>query len=315
MLTTMPSQLLAWFAAHGRDLPWRHTRDPYQILVAEIMLQQTQVDRVLPKYHAFLATFPSVTALAEAATGEVIRHWAGLGYNRRAVNLQRTARVIVAQHQGAFPREVAALRQLPGLGPYTAGAVACFAFEQDVVFLDTNMRRVLQRTHNGPAVATTAAGDRQLLEVSAALLPVGQGWAWNQALIELGALVCRASSPACPRCPLRAECRAHAAWRNDDETLLAAMGAAPAVPLRRAAEERASYRSSERFVGSNRWYRGRLIDLLRAQPPQQPVLLSMLGPQLRENFGPADMAWLQQLATGLARDGLLVLAGEWVRLP
>src|ERR1044071_9239393 len=115
--------LQEWFAAAGRDLPWRNTRDPYRIMVSEIMLQQTQVDRVLPKYHAFLEVFPSLEALAAAPTAEVIRAWSGLGYNRRAVNMQRAARAVVAEHGGQFPRDVAVLLRLPGIGPYTAGAI------------------------------------------------------------------------------------------------------------------------------------------------------------------------------------------------
>ncbi|PDW02846.1 A/G-specific adenine glycosylase [Candidatus Viridilinea mediisalina] len=318
LLTDMPAQLLAWFAAYGRDLPWRHTRDPYQILVAEIMLQQTQVERVISKYAAFLAAFPHLEALAAASVGDVIRHWAGLGYNRRAVNLQRSAKALVEQYGGQFPREVALLRQLPGLGPYTAGAVACFAFEQDVVFVDTNMRRVLRRTHMGADEATTAPPDRELLRLSAALLPAGQGWAWNQALIELGALRCRAQRPTCPQCPLQSTCRASAMWRNADQALLERMEqgqARPTTPLRRAAEGRASYRSSEPFVGSNRWYRGRIIDLLRDEPAQQAVALSELGPRLRADFRPSDMPWLEELVAGLARDGLVFLEGGTVRLP
>lgn len=137
----LQTALLTWFAENARDLPWRRTRDPYRVLVSEVMLQQTQVDRVIPKYEAFLAAFPTVEALAAAPTAEVIRLWAGLGYNRRAVNLQRAARAVVEERGGLFPHEVEELLRLPGIGPYTAGAVACFAFEQDVAFVDTNIRR------------------------------------------------------------------------------------------------------------------------------------------------------------------------------
>lgn len=312
---SMPELLLTWFAAHARDLPWRQTRDPYQILVAEIMLQQTQVERVIPKYHAFLAAFPTLAVLAAAPPGEVIRLWAGLGYNRRAVNLQRAARVIVEQHGGVFPREVAELRRLPGVGPYTAGAVACFAFEHDVAFIDTNIRRVLRRMLVGPDGVESAPSDRQLLELGAALLPAGQGWAWNQALIELGALVCGAAAPACRRCPLRADCRAYAAWVAADQAALQAMAEGGPRALRRAAEGRAAYRREQPFVGSRRWYRGRLIDALRALPPAEAMPLDELGPRVRDGFGAADLPWLRDLAAGLARDGLLVIEGETARLP
>ena len=181
-ITQLQTQLLAWFAAEGRDLPWRRTRDPYQILVSEVMLQQTQVERVKPKYTAFLARFPTAAALAEAPTAEVIRLWQGLGYNRRAVNLQRAAQAVMRDHGGRFPATPAELRALPGIGDYTAGAVACFAFERDVVFLDTNIRRVVRRLFVGPD-AQAQASDAELLQHAQAALPEGQGWAWNQALM------------------------------------------------------------------------------------------------------------------------------------
>src|SRR5919112_2480940 len=137
--------LLGWFKEHARDLPWRRTRDPYAILVSEVMLQQTQVDRVLPYYTKFLERFPTVEDLANAATSDVIRIWSGLGYNRRAVNLQRAARAVVEELGSTFSDEPAELKKLPGIGAYTAGAIAAFAHERDVAFLDTNMRRVISR--------------------------------------------------------------------------------------------------------------------------------------------------------------------------
>lgn len=311
MPPAMVEALLAWFARHARDLPWRRTRDPYRVLVSEIMLQQTQVERVIPRYQAFLEAFPTLERLAGAPTAEVIRLWAGLGYNRRAVNLQRAARVIVEELGGVFPREVAALRRLPGIGPYTAGAVACFAFEQDVAFLDTNIRRVLRRACIGPDEAASGVSDRQLLALAAALAPPGRSWAWNQALIELGALVCTAANPACSRCPLRPACRAYAARAAADTALIGAMAAsAPAPAPRRIAERRAAP-----FVGSRRWYRGRVVDALRALPPGGALPLSELGPRLKPDYTAADEAWLRGLVADLDRDGLLVLEGERVRLP
>src|SRR6185436_12469787 len=208
--------LMRWFADSARDLPWRRTRDPYHILVAEVMLQQTQVDRVLPKYEAFLRQFPTLEALAAASSAEVIRAWSGLGYNRRAVNMQRTARTVLEQYGGRFPSDVAALRQLPGIGPYTAGAIACFAFEQDVAFMDTNIRRVVRRLFVG-FEDSPPASDARLLVLAEAALPPGQGWLWNQALMELGALICTAATPACWRCPVQAYCRDYAGRRARDE--------------------------------------------------------------------------------------------------
>jgi A/G-specific adenine glycosylase len=313
-LTTLQHKLLDWFAAHGRDLPWRATRDPYRILVSEVMLQQTQVDRVIPKYYAFLAAFPTLEALAEAPTAEVIRLWAGLGYNRRAVNLQRAARAVLEQHDGVFPRQLDAIRALPGVGPYTAGAVACFAFEQDVAFIDTNIRRVVRRLWVGPdgGEAAQAASEAALLDLARVAVPQGQGWHWNQAIMELGALICRADAPACWRCPLRDECRAYGELRQADEQIFV-VGAVPKPKQRRVAERREAP-----YAGSNRFYRGRLIDALRGLPDGAP--LADLGPQVRpEGFSAANLPWLVKLAEGLARDGLLVLHEDEgvlrVRLP
>jgi A/G-specific adenine glycosylase len=313
-LSPLQSDLLAWFRASARDLPWRRTRDPYRILVSEVMLQQTQVDRVLPKYEAFLAAFPTLEALAEAPTAEVIRLWAGLGYNRRAVNLQRTARAVRDDHGGRFPTAVADLLRLPGVGPYTAGAVACFAFEQDVAFMDTNIRRVLRRAIAGPDEALPQPSERELLAAGAALVPPGRGWEWNQAIMELGALVCTAASPACRRCPISAECRAYAAWRAGDEAALLAMGAglarelaAPPRPARRVAEHKETP-----YQGSRRWYRGKIIDALRAHAA---LSLPQLGPLVKAGYAEADAAWLGELVDSLARDGLLAREGDTARLP
>jgi A/G-specific adenine glycosylase len=309
-LAAIQARLLEWFAQHGRDLPWRRTRDPYRIMVSEIMLQQTQVERVVPKYHAFLERFPSLEALAAAPTAEVIRAWTGLGYNRRAVNMQRAARAVLDEHGGQFPRDLAALLRLPGIGPYTAGAIACFAFEQDVAFMDTNIRRVVQRLFGAPELAG-APGEAYLLALAQAAVPPGQGWAWNQAIMELGALICTASAPACWRCPLRMHCRDYAARRNADEQLFS-NGAAPAEPrrLRRVAERREAP-----FTGSNRFYRGRAIEALRQLAPGASLPLTALGQAIKDDFGAGDMAWLRGLAEGLARDGLLALEDEQARLP
>jgi A/G-specific adenine glycosylase len=301
--------LLDWFAAAGRDLLWRRTRDPYKIMVSEIMLQQTQVDRVLPKYRAFLEAFPTLQALAEAPTAEVIRAWAGLGYNRRAVNMQRAARAVVAEHAGQFPAELAALLKLPGIGPYTAGAIACFAFEQVVSFMDTNIRRVIQRLFVGPEESEPAS-DARLLAIAQAAVPPSRGWAWNQAVMELGALLCTAAAPACWRCPAQAYCRAYAARRSADEQIFSDRPPPQPQRQRRVAERReAAYR------GSNRFYRGRVVGALRQLAPGQALPLSRLGVQIKDGFSDDDLPWLRGLVEGLARDGLVALEGELARLP
>ena len=309
MLATIHGALLEWFAGYGRDLPWRHTRDPYRIMVSEIMLQQTQVDRVIPKYLAFLELFPSLDALAVAPTAEVIRAWAGLGYNRRAVNMQRAARAVLEAYSGQFPRDMAELLKLPGIGPYTAGAIACFAFEQDVAFIDTNIRRVVQRLFVGPE-ESGAAGEARLLAIARDAVPTGQGWAWNQTIMELGALICTAAAPSCWRCPVQAHCRAYAARRAADEQLFSGESAPMPQRVRRVAERRESA-----YSGSNRFYRGRAIEALRQLAPGEALPLAALGRQLKDSFSEDDMPWLCTLVDALARDGLLALDDERARLP
>ncbi len=195
--------LLAWYRRHGRDLPWRRTRDPYAILVSEIMLQQTQVRRVLEYYPRFLARYPTVADLAAASEPAVRDSWDGLGYYRRASNLRRAAQLVAERYGGRFPAEVATLQQLPGIGRYTAGAVATFAFGQDAPILDTNAARVLARVFgHGRRRGRT----RRLWALASATIPRGRGYDFNQAIMDLGALVCRARRPACPVCPVRKAC-------------------------------------------------------------------------------------------------------------
>jgi A/G-specific adenine glycosylase len=273
------------------------------------MLQQTQVDRVVPKYHAFLEHFPTLEALAAAPTAEVIRLWSGLGYNRRAVNMQRTARAVLEQHGGAFPHDTAALRALPGIGPYTAGAIACFAFEHDVAFMDTNIRRVVHRVFIGQD--KEGVSEARLLRIAQAAVPLGRGWTWNQAIMELGALICTSAAPACWRCPLRPYCLDYAARRTSDEQIFEAAVATRKQPrLRRVAERRDSA-----YAGSSRFYRGRIVEALRQQPLGTPLALAELGQRIKDDFGDGDRAWLDRLIEGLVRDGLLLLDGEAVRLP
>jgi len=200
-------RLLVWFGRHGRDLPWRRSRDPYRILVSEVMLQQTQVSRVLEYYPRFLAAFPTLRRLATAAPARVREEWDGLGYYRRAANLHRTAREVIARHAGSLPSEPGALRELPGIGPYTAGAVASFAFERPVPAVDTNVARVLRRAFQ-PGLSRDGTGMRRIWELAAELLPrTGRAaWRFNQAIMELGALVCTARVARCDGCPVQTEC-------------------------------------------------------------------------------------------------------------
>jgi A/G-specific adenine glycosylase len=260
--TQAHEHLLAWYAAHGRDLPWRHTRDPYAVLVSEVMLQQTQVERVLPKYREFLERFPTLAALAEAPTADVIRAWAPLGYNVRAVRLQQIARQVVAEHGGELPHTLDGLLALKGIGRYTAGAVACFAFGLPVATVDTNIRRVLWRVFRGIEPAEWPAGQagaRELLALADWALPGGAAYDWQQALMDLGATICVSRRPACERCPLAADCSALAeadavALFRSGEALAALRDARHAgqTPDPAPSHETASSQGSARMVAEPR---------------------------------------------------------------
>lgn len=201
-------RLLSWFRRHGRDLPWRRTRDPYQILVSEVMLQQTQVSRVTEYWPRFLARFPTLETLAAARPGRVREAWAGLGYYRRAANLHRLAREVRDRHGGVLPSDPVTLRALPGVGAYTAGAVASFAWERNEPAIDTNVNRVLRRVFH-PRLGDHAAARARLHRLAAQLVPRRgpDAWATNQALMELGALVCTARVMRCDACPVKPVCR------------------------------------------------------------------------------------------------------------
>ncbi len=199
-------RLLAWFRRYGRDLPWRRTRDPYHVVVSEFMLQQTQVSRVAEYYPRFLAQYPTIHDLARARPAQVRESWQGLGYYRRAANLHQLAVSVVAERGGTLPSGVEDLRRLPGVGRYTAGAVASFAFERSEPAVDTNVARVIRRAFMSPRSRGT---DRQVWEVARRLVPRrgNPAWAFNQAIMELGALVCTARVARCGECPVRPVCR------------------------------------------------------------------------------------------------------------
>jgi A/G-specific adenine glycosylase len=201
-------QLLAWYRRHGRALPWRTTDNPYHILVSEVMLQQTQVDRVLPKYHEWLTKYPSFEALADAPDEEVVKTWYPLGYNIRPRRLQTIAREAVARYDGRLPDDEATLRSFKGIGAYTAGALLSFAFGQRAAILDTNVARVLFRVFVGTGDPKSHAMKRQLWDLSRAVLPRRDVFDFNQALMDLGALVCTARKPRCLVCPMRGMCQA-----------------------------------------------------------------------------------------------------------
>lgn len=311
-LAALQDAVIDWFGAEGRDLPWRRTRDPWRVLVPEVMLQQIRVARAIPFYEAFVARFPAPAALAAAPLSAAIQVWGDLGRYKRVVNLHRAARLIVADHGGRVPSEPAALRALPGVGPYTAGAVACFAFERDEAFLDTNLRRVLHRIFVGVDVPAPTQPERALQRLAQRVVPAGRAWPWNQGLMDLGAVVCTARRPACDRCPVRTWCAASPAVQH-------AIAARPP----RVDGGRPTYRYDDfkrdrcrpsagvqvaARAGGHRFYRGRVLAALRELPPSYDagIDLRALGPRLRADFGEDDLPWLRGVVQSLEQDGLAV---------
>lgn len=206
--TEVTDALLDWYATSRRDLPWRRDREPYAVWVSEIMAQQTQMDRVVPYFERFLTRFPDLSSLARADEEAVLKAWEGLGYYSRARNLLAAARIVLAEHDGRFPETLDAIRALPGIGDYTAAAIASIAFGIDVAAIDANVLRVLARVGDIDQPVREPAGRARVRELAEGLLPPGQAGDYNQALMELGGLVCRPKNPDCPRCPLGRHCQA-----------------------------------------------------------------------------------------------------------
>ena len=211
MAAPFADQLLNWYRETRADLPWRRDPSPYQVWLSEIMLQQTQVKVVIPYYWRFISAFPTVEALAAAPLDDVLKLWEGLGYYSRARNLHRAANIIVSEHGGELPSDVPALRELPGIGPYTAGAIASIAFGRPVPLLDGNVIRVFARLLDLDEDISRSATREKLWRVADDWLPAGDAGAYNQALMELGQRVCRPQNPQCGECPIRSHCRAWSA--------------------------------------------------------------------------------------------------------
>ncbi|MYD36381.1 MAG: A/G-specific adenine glycosylase [Dehalococcoidia bacterium] len=315
-LTKLRRRLLAWYRKHGRDLPWRRVDDPYHAMVAEFMLQQTGVARVLPVYDSFLRRFPSLKALADAPVSDVIRAWSGMGYNRRAINLQRTARVIVDEHNGVIPGDPHTLEKLPGIGRYTAAAIACFAFQRPVAVMDTNIRRVLGRLIAGHSDIDADAG--WTLAEAAVPSDGTRASAWHQALMDLGATVCSARRPKCGECPVNDLCAARPLFdsANQDGTnrpQLQYAELSDTLPTLKVAEH--PQPKQQGWIGTTRYYRGRIVETLRNHS-NGTLPLDELGPLVTDDYiATRHSEWLQELLTALERDGLVAVSGEMAGLP
>jgi A/G-specific adenine glycosylase len=287
--------ILAWYRRHGRDLAFRRTTDPYAILVSEAMAQQTQAARAAEAWQRFMVRFPTVDALAAATPADVIRAWAGLGYDRRAVALWRSAGIIVDRHGGSVPSSIDDLEALPGVGPYTARAVAAIAFGQPVGAVDVNVRRVLGRLVAGSADALRASDLQAMADAS---VPRDEAAAWTHALMDIGALVCRPREPRCPACPARSACRLPAS--QGLTATPATDGPAVARPAPGHPTALGVARRGVPFASTDRWLRGRILDRARAVDDDSWIELD--GP-----IGEHALARVRAAASAMASDGVLEL--------
>ncbi len=306
--------ILGWYALHGRKLSFRGSRDPYAILVSEAMAQQTQATRAGESWVRFMDLFPTVASLASATPADVLRAWHGLGYNRRALNLWRAARRIVDVHGGRVPADLGALEELPGVGVYTARAIAAIAFGQPVGAVDTNVRRVIGRIVAGDAGGLAAPA---LQVVADRAVPEGEPGAWTHALMDLGATVCLPRHPACAVCPAATWCR-YAGFAGADraEAAPADSSSPRAAQVRPTGSRRAMREVAPPFPDTSRWLRGRIVDRLRSAADDEWVVID--GP-----IGTHDREAVLVALDALAREGLVELdggdpatgAGPRVRLP
>ncbi len=296
------ARLLRWYRRHGRaGLPWRTVRSPYRTVVSEFMLAQTQVERVVPKFEAFVRSFPDFAALSQASLADVMRQWKGLGYNSRAVRLHRLARAIVESHGARLPSDPLVLRSLPGIGPYTAAAIRAFAFNEDDAPADTNVRRIVHRLFFGiehPAKASA----RELDERARELVPRGRAHDWSSAMMDLGAAVCTARAPRCLLCPLHLECAA------------APLAAALLASARKANPARIAPQNAIPFDQTRRYARGRIVDRLRDLPPGERISLLDLHRFVTPDLSGRTVEDVRDLVTALEREGLITHDGESVAL-
>ncbi|MCH7699251.1 MAG: A/G-specific adenine glycosylase [Chloroflexi bacterium] len=272
------SALLAWHRRNALRAPWRETGDPYHVLVAAVMAQQTQMSRVLLKFDEFISAFPTIERLAGARTARVLRVWEGMGYNLRALRLHRAAKLIV--RMGGFPRTATELEQIEGIGPFTAAIISSFAFREPAAAVDTNVRRVIARLSGDVDVTLT---DRDVQPAADVLISRRAPARWNQAIMDLGGRVCVSRSPKCDVCPIARWCRSRAAFDKSP---------------RKVAERRASYKPQPKFEGSRRYHRGRIVQALRELPEGRSLSPQQLGNKL----GIDNIA---ELLDVLERDGLI----------
>jgi A/G-specific adenine glycosylase len=280
-------RIVAWYRRKGRTLPWRGIRDPYKILISEIMLQQTQVQRVLEKYPAFLKAFPTMGALASAPRAAVIRQWQGMGYNNRAVRLHLLAQSVVERFSGKLPEDYESLHALPGIGPYTARAVLYAAFGKREAIVDINVRRLFSRVFWRMPTTRSMRPEKEIWALAGSLLPKTGVYDWNQALMDLGATGCRARNPLCDECPVSEICRSRTRMKLTGNTPAAKEALYRGLPVRIR--------------------RGHIIEKLRNIPDGASLSLHGMAKKLFDPPAPEDFRWLEGVLRTLEKDGLVKL--------
>jgi A/G-specific adenine glycosylase len=277
--------ILRWYARNGRPFPWRETRDPYRVLVSEIMLQQTQADRVAVRLPQFLDAYPDIESLANAPRPDVLRAWRGMGYNNRAVRLHGAVKEVVAKYGGSVPRDTGELQALPGIGKYTAHAVACFAHGRRVPVVDVNIRRVLSRIFRPMKTLSAVVAEKDAWDLAESVLPA-DAYNWHQALMDFGAMVCSARAPKCGACPVAGNCLSARFLRNGSS---GARGGRKPEP---------SHLGVPRRV-----WRGRIVEALRESGG--PRSIAELRNRVRPSGEPAATEWLTDIVGRLEKDGVV----------
>ena len=288
MASQFVRNVLRWYDNTGRTLPWRDIANPYRILISEVMLQQTQVNRVLVKYPEFLGRFPTLKALANARQRDVVVAWQGMGYNNRAVRLHRLAKIVRSEYSGRLPRTYDQLVALPGIGRYTASALLSSAFKQNLPIVDVNVRRVFSRFFFSMNTTAAMKPEADIWTMAERVLPSGNAYRWNQALMDLGALVCTSRSPRCDECPISKACRSRASMRP-------ALRAVQAEPSRDGIP--------------NRIFRGRIIEVLRQKRGRRTLHRDEIGKAVHPKYTTGHRMWLESLLDGLESDQLIRRTG------
>lgn len=288
--------LFEWYRGRQRDLPWRKTKDPYRVLVSEVMLQQTQVNHVVGKYREFLTRFPTIRWLASASTSEVIRAWSGLGYNVRALRLQKVAQEVVGKFKGRVPDDPELLERLPGIGRYTANAIASFAYQHKVPVVDTNIHRVISRLFFRLRSSDQRISDSFAWQIAKELLPDRRSRDWTLALMDLGSTICTGQNPRCVECPMSKVCKS--AFRVDGRRI-----------------RKPKLRTEPSHDGiPNRLYRGRIVEVLRNLNGENRISLRNLGRRIKISFDRSEEVWLRGLLEHLERDGLVKMTSHGSRV-